>query len=86
MADGMDKAFFLSTDPENVAYAYDVLWEASTQHAGKQDLAVGVMPLRTGGFAFVSKQGTDYQAWMLASNGDLRPLENHHVVRIIAHL
>lgn len=86
MADGMDKAFFLSTAEENAAFAYHTLWTAAVQHDGAAQVQLGVLPLRTGGFAIVSRQDTDYQAWMLSSTGELRPLEAHHVVRLIGYL
>lgn len=87
MADGMDKAFYLSTTPENIAHAYQTLWALSeVEVSGAADRSMGVLPLRSGGFALVSKQDTTIQAWMLSAGGELRPLEGIHLVRLVSHL
>lgn len=82
----MDKAFFLSADADNVAYAYEVLWDAATTFAGAQGRDFGVVPLRTGGFALVSRDDAGATAWMLSASGELRPLQSHQLVRLVAHL
>lgn len=86
MADGMDKAFWLATQPENLAFAYETLWEAAVVHEGKQDRDLGIVPLRTGGFVLVSKQDSTQQAWLLAHSGDLRPLVGRQLLHLVAHL
>lgn len=86
MADGMDKAFFLSNLEENLTYAYETLWHAAATMAGTRELEMGMVPLRAGGFALISKLNDQYQAWMISSTGELRALEGYNLVRICSFL
>lgn len=81
MADGMDKAFFVSTSEENVELAVETIWEAATVMSGTAGLEVGVVPMEDGGFLLLARQPGECVYWRITPQAELRTVTPHGLVR-----
>lgn len=86
MADGMDKAFFVSTSDENLELAIDTLWDAATVFPGEGPVELGVVPLEGGSFLVLARQPGDCVYWRVTPQAELRTVPPQHLVRYAREL
>lgn len=86
MADGMDKAFFVSTSEENIELALDTLWTAATVFPGEGAVELGVVPLPSGSFLILARQPGECVYWRVTAEGELRLVPPQVLVRCAREL
>lgn len=83
MADGMDKAYFLRQQVEDLEWVYDAVWSAATTFTGHKDLELGVLDLADGGFVLLTQRPGEWQAWRVTPDGDLRTISALGLRRLV---